>query len=162
MAQVVVALGASLSNKSQEICAAQKFLESLSSLPAKHSSLYETEAVGPSENIFINAVSVLETELEPYVLLEKFKEYESGRGRDHTRAPWTDREIDLDIIAYNSLVLKSQRLTIPHPLYHCRRFVLVPLQELLPNWCDPQSQQSIDRMISQAKEMAISKSESKC
>lgn len=103
------------------------------------SSIYETEPWGfKSENSFLNMVVKLETQLSPLQLLADTKkiEIEMGRKEKNTKE-YKDRIIDIDIILYDDLILKSKELTLPHPLFHEREFVLSPLLEIAPKLIHP-------------------------
>ena len=95
------------------------------------SSLYRSapyEAEGPE---FINAVVLLETQLTPLALLYALQhlEQQCGRERPYKNAP---RTLDLDVIFYGEVVQSSTELTLPHPRWHERAFVLHPLAEIWP------------------------------
>jgi 2-amino-4-hydroxy-6-hydroxymethyldihydropteridine diphosphokinase len=97
----------------------------------KASSLYRSapyEAQGPD---FINAVALIHTQLSPLALLHALQalELQSGRERPFKNAP---RTLDLDIIFYGDTELATQELTLPHPRWHERAFVLQPLAEVCP------------------------------
>ncbi len=93
------------------------------------SSLYETEPWGFKEQPkFLNAVVLVETRLDPFSLLDALKEIEA-----RVRVPrfrWGPRELDLDILLYEGVRLKSPSLEVPHPRMWERDFVMVPLMEL--------------------------------
>jgi len=97
----------------------------------KASSLYRTapfEAQGPD---FINAVVLVQTQLSPLELLHALQalELQSGRERPYVNAP---RTLDLDVIFYGDVVLETPELTLPHPRWQARAFVLLPLAEVWP------------------------------
>jgi 2-amino-4-hydroxy-6-hydroxymethyldihydropteridine diphosphokinase len=99
------------------------------------SSLYSTEPVGFAEQPrFINAVVALETELEPQDLLKELLAIEQEFGRDRavgfTNGP---RTLDLDILLFGDLKIAEAGLEIPHPRMDERAFVLVPLNEIVPD-----------------------------
>lgn len=102
------------------------------------SSVYETEPVEapPGSPRFLNMVVVGYTKLAPEQLLEQLQgiERKLGRVRTTRNAP---RPIDLDIILYGATVMRTPRLTLPHPRYRDRAFVLQPLRELNLSWRDP-------------------------
>jgi 2-amino-4-hydroxy-6-hydroxymethyldihydropteridine diphosphokinase len=101
------------------------------------SSVYDTEPVGDSDQPrFLNAVVLVETELEPRVLLWNLLLIERRLGRVRTRR-WGPRPLDLDILLYEDLVIDEPDLVVPHPLMHERAFVLVPLAELAPDLVHP-------------------------
>jgi 2-amino-4-hydroxy-6-hydroxymethyldihydropteridine diphosphokinase len=102
------------------------------------SGFYDTEPVGPvSQGNFLNAVLKLETALPPQQLLDELQRIETDVfGRKRT-VPWGPRPIDLDILFFGDLALDRPGLTIPHPRLHERRFVLVPLAEIAPDFIHP-------------------------
>lgn len=97
------------------------------------SSLYRSAPVGfAGQPDFINAVARLETGLPADRLLSDLQEIESrhGRTRSFANAP---RTLDLDLLLFEKLQLRTPRLTVPHPRMHERAFVLVPLLEIAPD-----------------------------
>lgn len=99
------------------------------------SSDYRTPPWGVTQQPpFVNAVIAVETTLPPLALLARAQHCERALGRDRTSEPhWGPRTIDLDLLAYDDLVLSDPELTLPHPLLFKRAFVLVPLAEIAPN-----------------------------
>jgi 2-amino-4-hydroxy-6-hydroxymethyldihydropteridine diphosphokinase len=96
------------------------------------SSVYETEPVGPPQDLFLNAVAVVDTVLRPQELLDELKRIESSLGRI-PRERWGPREIDLDLLLYGDQSVDEPLLTVPHPELTKRAFVLVPLSEIAPD-----------------------------
>lgn len=87
---------------------------------------------------FVNAVAELETTLGPRDLLRLLLAVESGLGRDRAgESRWGPRCIDLDLLTYGDVRLRSEELELPHPRMHLRAFVLVPLLELEPGFRIP-------------------------
>lgn len=83
---------------------------------------------------FVNACIAIETDLEPLALLERLHMIEAAFGRNRkTERRWGPRPLDLDLLAYDDLTLKSDLLTLPHPRARERAFVLVPLAEIAPD-----------------------------
>lgn len=82
---------------------------------------------------FINCCMAVETRLTPEALLARAQEVEAAFGRNRARERrWGERTLDIDLIAYDDLVLNDPNLTLPHPRLFERAFVLVPLAEIAP------------------------------
>lgn len=116
-----------------------------------HSSWYETEPYGDVEQPpFVNGVLCVKTDKSPVDLLDILQRIEIAAGRVR-REKWGPRTLDLDIIAYNDVVLGEGdgegRLIIPHPDLHNRTFVLIPLQELNENWRHPMTGLDVTTML---------------
>jgi 2-amino-4-hydroxy-6-hydroxymethyldihydropteridine diphosphokinase len=127
-----VAIGANLGDA---VATVQQALRDVAVLPhtllLRASSLYRSapfEAQGPD---FINGVVLVQTQLSPLELLHALQalELKSGRERPYKNAP---RTLDLDLIFYGDLALATPELTLPHPRWQERAFVLKPLAEVLP------------------------------
>jgi 2-amino-4-hydroxy-6-hydroxymethyldihydropteridine diphosphokinase len=157
MAKVIVALGSNLKDRLGYLRQAADFLEELSDEATLRSSIYESEPVGPSEFDFLNAVIEIHTELSPQDLLQEFKDFEHNHDRPTRYPKWTPRTIDLDIISYDDVNINQDKLQIPHPEYHKRRFVLEPLQEIRPDWKDPIKGTEINSLIKQAPSMNLNR-----
>lgn len=111
------------------------------------SSLYESQAVGyESDNLFINAVVKVQTNLSPVKVLEKLMEIEQEMGRIRIQKGYSDRPMDLDILAIEDEVIHSEILQIPHPRMEKRAFVVLPFHEVWPHWKHPLSGQSIEKI----------------
>jgi 2-amino-4-hydroxy-6-hydroxymethyldihydropteridine diphosphokinase len=127
-----VALG---SNLGDALGTVRQALRDLACLPEtqilKISSLYCSAPYEAQGSDFINAVALLKTQLSPLALLHSLQalELQSGRKRSYKNAP---RTLDLDVIFYGDVVLDSPELTLPHPRWTQRAFVLRPLAEVWP------------------------------
>lgn len=103
------------------------------------SSLYETEPLGTLQQPwFLNAVAAGSTRLGPLALLREAKLIERDLGRPLNTGAGP-RPIDIDLLMYDRLVLRTDELTLPHPRWRERRFVLVPLVEIAPTAVDPET-----------------------
>ena len=113
----------------------------------KISSVYKTDPVGyEAQAHFLNGVAAIQTDLPPISLLHTLKDIETAIGRKH-RIRWGPREIDLDILIYGDLCLQTEKLVIPHPEMHLRRFVLAPLAEIAPDLVHPVFQETIHALL---------------
>ncbi|MBN1969052.1 MAG: 2-amino-4-hydroxy-6-hydroxymethyldihydropteridine diphosphokinase [Candidatus Delongbacteria bacterium] len=113
----------------------------------KVSSVYETEPLGYKEqDDFYNMVLWCKTKLPPLDLLKVLNDIENdmGRIREIKDGP---RVIDIDIIDYSGIVFQTEKLTIPHPRYKNRKFVLFPLKEICPDFFDPVDFDHIDNLL---------------
>ena len=100
------------------------------------STIHTTVPLGPGTRRYANAVAQLETDQSPLGLLAHLKSVERAHGRRSSRR-WGDRPLDLDIIGWSGGLWASPALSIPHPAFRQRRFVLAPLVEIAPGWRDP-------------------------
>jgi 2-amino-4-hydroxy-6-hydroxymethyldihydropteridine diphosphokinase len=131
-----IALGSNLGDRGAHLAFA------LERLPAwihdaRSSRVRETapEGAGPQPP-YLNAVMVGVTILAPDALLDVLLQLEHERGRERP-ARWAPRTLDLDLILHGETVVSSDRLTLPHPRFRDRGFVLEPLAEIAPDLVDP-------------------------
>lgn len=120
------------------------------------SSVYETTALGfESETTFYNMVIEVETTENPNSLLGILKNIESTLGRIKLKTDeYESRTIDLDILFYDSEVINSPELTIPHPHFADRKFVLVPLNELNPLLISPLAKKTINWHLGKTSDLS--------
>lgn len=144
--QVYLGLGSNLGDRAGYLRRARENLAPEVKL-LRASSVYETPPWGYSDQpAFLNQVVEVQTDLEPEALLAKLKGIESelGRVKNFRYGP---RCIDLDILFYENCVYQSERLTIPHPSLAERAFVLVPMNELAPNFIHPLLHEHISELL---------------
>jgi 2-amino-4-hydroxy-6-hydroxymethyldihydropteridine diphosphokinase len=97
------------------------------------SSVYETDPVGgPTQGPYLNIVVELDTEITPHMLLRVCHRIEAAANRVRDQR-WGPRTLDVDIIWMDGVTVDDERLTLPHPRWRDRRFVLVPLRDLAPD-----------------------------
>ena len=127
--QIYLSIGTNLGDRLLNLLSAVVLLQEKTEIKAV-SGIYRTEPVGYLEQPdFYNLVLHAETELSPHELLRFVKSIENQMGRQKT-IRFGPRNIDIDILYYNDLLLETEDLIIPHARMHERRFVLVPLSEL--------------------------------
>lgn len=128
-----IGLGANLSQPRETIAAA---LVLLGNLPETSllgcSSFYSSAPIDATGDDYVNAVALLETAMEPQVLLEALQQIElqMGRVRTYQNAP---RTLDCDVLLFDQRIIATATLQVPHPRMHLRAFVLIPLLELAPS-----------------------------
>ncbi len=102
------------------------------------SRIYMTEPVDyEDQDWFINMAVKLETTKDPFELLDTIKSVQRAAGRKRDKIRFGPRVLDLDIIFFDDLVLDSDRLVVPHPRMHQRRFVLKPICDIDPTIIHP-------------------------
>jgi 2-amino-4-hydroxy-6-hydroxymethyldihydropteridine diphosphokinase len=132
-----VSIGSNIGEREAHVLRAIRALERSEGISVTaESSLYETPPFEcPAQRYFINMVAEVKTLLSPLDLLKRLKEIEARMGRT---GAWNEpRHIDLDIVSLGDTVMKSDALIIPHPRFHRRAFVLVPLLEIAPGYVCP-------------------------
>ncbi|MEN0652080.1 MULTISPECIES: 2-amino-4-hydroxy-6-hydroxymethyldihydropteridine diphosphokinase [Hyphobacterium] len=121
------------------------------------SSLWRTPAwPDPSAPAYVNAAAAIETIMNAEALLQRLHaiEWEFGRVRGEGRNQ--SRTLDLDIVDFGGQQIDMPDLTLPHPRAASRAFVLLPLQEVAPDWCDPVSRQEIGALIAALPDSDVS------
>lgn len=113
------------------------------------SGFYTSEAWGFEAADFINQALVYETAMAPDACLAYTQKVEKALGRQKKtqNGVYQDRAIDIDIIFYGQEEVSTEHLQIPHPLMAQRRFVLLPLFELLPDFVHPQLHKTIAQLL---------------
>ncbi len=135
MALARIGIGSNVGDTTANVGRALDALDRLGTVTAT-SSLYRTAPWGVvAQATFVNAAAHLETDLEPLALLAGLKSLEAELGRVRTTR-WGPRVIDLDILAYDDVVLDEPSLVIPHPRLFERAFALAPLAEIEPAYRD--------------------------
>ncbi len=141
-------LGSNLGSRKQNIRQAVTCLRQTSGIRVKESSsIYETAPIGgpAGQGKFLNACLEIETVLSPQRLLQALKAIERKLGRKRT-VKWGPRVIDLDILLYGDRVIRTSRLTIPHPRLTERSFVLDPLAEIAADVVHPALKMTIGKL----------------
>jgi 2-amino-4-hydroxy-6-hydroxymethyldihydropteridine diphosphokinase len=106
------------------------------------SSWYRTAPIGPPQPDYLNGCATVETSLSGLELLSVLQSIEAEFGRVRGEI-WGARTLDLDLLLYGDRVIDLPTLQVPHPHMCDRAFVLVPLAQIVPNWLEPKSGESI-------------------
>ncbi|REJ81779.1 MAG: 2-amino-4-hydroxy-6-hydroxymethyldihydropteridine diphosphokinase [Bacteroidetes bacterium] len=152
MHKLILLLGTNLGRRIANISTAIHQIETLLGKVLKKSSVYETAAWGNTEQPdFLNQVIQVETGKNPTECLEILLQIEAGMGRIRN-LKWEPRIIDIDILFYDSEIINLDHLKIPHPELHRRKFVLIPLAEILPEFVHPQSLKTANEMLAEVSD----------
>lgn len=138
--KITLGFGSNLGDRKEIILQAYTLLEEKLGKKTQESTMIETKAWGfESENLFLNSVAVFETDKTPRESLVICNEIEAllGRKRNPNATTYENRPIDIDILFYENEIINEPDLKIPHPLIEKRDFVLIPLEELMPDFIHP-------------------------
>jgi 2-amino-4-hydroxy-6-hydroxymethyldihydropteridine diphosphokinase len=134
MARAYIGIGANLKDPAAQV---RDAIARIAARPqvklVAESPLYRSAPLGPGKQAdYCNAVCAVETALTPDELLTSLHDVERSMGRERPPLRWAPRLIDLDLLHYDGIALKTARLTLPHPEMHKRNFVLAPLAQIAP------------------------------
>ena len=161
-----IALGSNLGDRMANLRAARKEIVDLVrqrtdspgranvKSPMRSSPIYETEPVDcePDAGKFLNAVLEIDYDGDPSALLEQLVRVEEslGRKRDHARN--VSRKIDIDLLYADDLNVNNERLQLPHPRLHQRKFVLQPLADIRPDLTLPNQTKTVRELLAQSED----------
>jgi 2-amino-4-hydroxy-6-hydroxymethyldihydropteridine diphosphokinase len=144
----ILCLGSNLGNRLSFLEQAADLITKKCGRVTKRSGIYETAAWGSdSDHNYLNQVLQVETALSAPELLKTILTIEHKLGRERTHDRNADRTIDIDILFFNNEISEEKHLTIPHPRLQERRFVLVPLNEIVPDLVHPVFQKSVKYLL---------------
>lgn len=148
-----LSLGGNLGNRLGYIQQAQNEIEAYCGTILGFSSIYETEPWGHSSSqSYLNQVIKIETPFQPLELLQRTLNIEKKLGRIRKGGEILNRTIDIDILLYNQMTIRSSKLQIPHPRLHLRNFVLKPLNEIDPKLQHSELKLSVKKLLQQCKD----------
>ncbi|UCF63600.1 MAG: 2-amino-4-hydroxy-6-hydroxymethyldihydropteridine diphosphokinase [bacterium] len=154
MPKVFISLGSNKGDRQSFLIKAVTKMKQLGNFLSV-SPLYRSSAYGFTDQPdFYNAVIIMDTEIPPQSLLKDLKEIELAVGRIET-FHWGPREIDLDIILYEQMQLHNSELSIPHPDFQNRIFVLKPLADIAPEYPVPGENVTISELLNKCQDETI-------
>lgn len=148
---LLIGLGANLGDSVSQIRRAVEHLEKALHSTAACSSLWRTRPVDclPKTPDFINAVAMFDSPVKPSpeALLDLLQKLEQQFGRQTARADNSPRELDLDLLLFDTQIICTKRLTLPHPRAQQRHFVLAPTAELTPDLIWPGTTKTVQDLL---------------
>ena len=155
MKEVLILLGTNLGDKRENLAKAIESIGRFGKIDTT-SSFYESPAWGyESAASYLNQVLLLHTAIEPGVLMQALLGVEQELGRERLAEGYADRLIDIDILSIDAMVRQTALLELPHPRMHLRRFTLLPLQEVHPEWMHPILKKSISELLEVCPDPAV-------
>ncbi|MBW7913597.1 MAG: 2-amino-4-hydroxy-6-hydroxymethyldihydropteridine diphosphokinase [Taibaiella sp.] len=146
MTDVYLLLGSNEGDREQWLLQAVQQLNVLGAISSQ-SALYQTAAWGIEDQpAFLNMALCLQTELHPLELLQEIHHIEQNLGRQRT-LKWGQRTLDIDILFYGDAVIDLPELKVPHPYLQERRFALVPLNEITPDFLHPGLNKTVSQLL---------------
>jgi len=161
--ETIVAFGGNMGDVLPGFVSAREQLGCTKGLRILDSShAYPSPPMGPpGQPDYLNAIVVLDTDMDAETLLRHLQDIENQHGRIRTDEHWGPRTLDLDFIAYNDTVMQTKHLTLPHPHMHERMFVLQPMCDIRPNWRHPILKQSTRALLKMLTTQGIPRLEEK-
>lgn len=148
MHKITILLGSNLENRKELILKAIQLLENKLGKCQKVSSIYESEAWGfKADTSFLNQVLQFESPLEAQEILHIGLGIEKELGRIRGAEGYASRTMDIDLLFYDDQIIEEEKLQIPHPRIHLRRFTLEPLVELSPDFIHPKLKKSMCELL---------------
>jgi 2-amino-4-hydroxy-6-hydroxymethyldihydropteridine diphosphokinase len=152
-AEVFLGLGSNLGNREDNLRRALERIGSVTGEIAAVSKIYETEPWGfESSARFLNMVAKVICRQVPEELLETLQGIETELGRVRGSERYSSRTIDIDILLYGNMVIDQPQLVVPHPLIQERRFVLVPLCDLIPGEMHPVLNRTFSELLEECRD----------
>jgi 2-amino-4-hydroxy-6-hydroxymethyldihydropteridine diphosphokinase len=148
MRTAYIGIGSNLGDKLNNCLKAIDLIERIPGCRVEaQSDFFRTEPVGvEDQNWYVNCVISLQPDISVQQLLKNLLAIEAGLGRER-KQKWNPRTIDLDIILFGQDLINEKNLTVPHPLMHERRFVLVPMVQLAPDLIHPVFEKSMIELL---------------
>ncbi len=151
--RTILLTGGNRGNRREYLKHALFFLEQRVGRVLDHSAVYETEPWGFEDDTpFLNQALLMETELAPRDFLREIHNIEYQLGRRREERQYAGRTLDIDIIFFGDRIIRDPELEIPHPRMTRRRFVLVPVNDICPEWIHPVLKVPVHRLLERCED----------
>jgi 2-amino-4-hydroxy-6-hydroxymethyldihydropteridine diphosphokinase len=153
--EVTLLLGTDLGNRTTNLSSAISEIDHHFENIIRSSSIYETQAWGfESKNHFLNQIVLIQTSKSPFEVLDIILSIETklGRSRNPKKKTYESRIIDIDILFFEDLIIRTKKLELPHPQLHKRKFTLIVLEELNKDFIHPVYQQAVSQLLLKCKD----------
>ncbi len=135
--KVILSLGSNIGDRTNYLQRARKLIDLKCGIIENESAIYETASWGSKKQpSFLNQIIVIRCELGPFSLFNRLCKIERMLGRKQ-KGNLKPRTIDIDILYYDQLVIETRNLILPHPRLHLRKFNLLPLADIEPDFHHP-------------------------
>lgn len=153
MAKVALGLGSNTADKLHMLKRARILINILAGTVISASQLFSTEPWGhKDQGEFINQVLIISSDLSPKELHTTFQNIEILLDKKKRGPKYGPRNIDIDLLLYDQVIVDDENLYIPHPRMHERNFVLIPLTTIAPDMIHPTLNMSIDKLAAQCSD----------
>jgi 2-amino-4-hydroxy-6-hydroxymethyldihydropteridine diphosphokinase len=148
----LIGTGSNLGDREQQLRQALQWTAEEVGEIVRTSALYQTSPWGNIDQPdYLNQVWQIRTSLEPFRLMEKLLELEK-RAKRERKEKWGARTLDLDLLFYEDYIIRTDALELPHPRLHLRNFVLIPLEEIAPEWEHPVFKKTIAQLREESQD----------
>lgn len=152
METAYLSLGSNIGESISNLILAIKRIDQGSNSVSKLSPVFSTEPWGKKDqNSFYNCAIEIQTMLNPWELKRSLIDIEESLGKK-IKETWGERTIDIDIIFYGQKIIYEKKLIIPHPRFHLRNFVLIPLCHISENITDPISGMKVSEILEKSED----------
>lgn len=153
MHKIYCSLGSNIGDRQNHLKRGIECLQQEKIMVVAQSSIYETSPWGvESQDMYLNQVIELESEISPGELIEILQNCERKIGRNSEQGHLQARVLDIDIVFYGDQIIKNNKIEIPHPRMHLRMFVLVPLLELDEDFVNPISGKAVWELYNECRD----------
>ncbi|MFV8341697.1 2-amino-4-hydroxy-6-hydroxymethyldihydropteridine diphosphokinase [Flavobacterium sp. XS2P39] len=156
--QVILSIGSNQGNRLENIERCLQLIHQEVGTVVKVSKLYETPSWGFDSDAFYNCALVIHTFSSANKILSQVLKIEKRLGRIRSEElGYQSRSIDIDLITFDSVVIETEKLQIPHPMMQNRKFVLLPIQDLNLDWKHPVLKKTISELLEVCSDQSVCK-----